>query len=189
MKLYHFTTNHSRRVMTKSTGLNGDGSSKLRSSYGPFGGNGYLPRIVLEHWDDFMGDNDRKWMCRLDTLPCMDDIGLWKDSRELGRLLYFIDRREPNHRGFALASFDVTPDDRIWVCEADWLRMYHDGDLNTYEAHIEFAESRVKLGDYREDYILPEFRVGNPIDQDRITWKKISREIVPVELNTRLNFP
>lgn len=117
----------------------------------------------------------------------MKDIEVWRDSGELGRLLAFIEDRAQQAPigGFALASFETCPQDKIWVCEADWLKQYHEGEMNSYNAHIRFAESRVPLEKYRGNFLLPEYRIENLIEIKRIIWEDMPSWAKPTELKTR----
>jgi hypothetical protein len=185
MKLYHFTTANSQWLMTRGIGRVIRELSCLNPGHGSEVCHSHTPGVVYDNWDDFFKNPIRNWFCNSKSIPCLDNIDLWRNSRELGRLLYFIKERSGfNFNGFALASFETNAEDNLWVCEADFLRRYHERELNSYDSHIAFAESRVELPDYRGQFKLPEYRVGNPIELKRIKWLPVPEGLELIELTT-----
>jgi len=151
-------------------------------------------RIVRERWSDFFNNKKRKWYATQDRIHAIRYMAPWIRSGELGRLLYNLKLRDNAHGfwrdnddEFSVASFRISEKDDVWVCEADWLRKYHDGSIDTYEAHVKFAESRVGLSEYGNDFELPEYMIGNRIALNRIDWSDLPKRIKPKTFCTRPN--
>lgn len=150
------------------------------------------PPIVYKRWREFVNNPQARWYCYEPRIHCVADIKLWSNSKELGRLLHFIEARDSagfGDSGFEVARFETQKSDLIWVCEADFLKQYHEGKLETFEAHQKFAESRLNVSEYHGQFKLPEYLVGNVVSQSRLTWRNITKKIKPIELTTRVNIP
>jgi hypothetical protein len=186
MRLYHLTTKASKEEIK----FFGKGHEALRD-WGNLRPIAKHSRIVYEKWWDFFNNSKTNWYCTQPRISCMDNLKRWEISQELGRLVYYLDSQGNglwSDQTPALLSFTTLPSDLIWICEADWLRKYHDHELDTLTAHIKFAESRLEVKDYKKQYKLPEFMVGNPIEHERLIWHPTPK-IVPIELKTRPQHP
>ncbi len=181
MKLYHFTHEWVKIRLLERYFLAEGEISALK-------GERDHPHVVgTEHWSKFANNPKRKWYCYEDSLCTMSDIPLWEKSGELGRLIYYLEERERGmyrEREIVLASFETNLNDNIWVCEAEHLRKYHLGESDELTSHLNFAESRIPLSDYRGQFKLPEYRVGNLVPLDRITWEEVPK-IELIELKTK----
>lgn len=179
MRLYHFTTERIKAIICNTSSQNMQ--------------DGLIPvltpaRAVREKKEEYQSNHNARWICEEKSLPYMHDISLWMKSKELGRLLFLLGVREGGYfQNFVIANFETQPTDTIFVCEADWLRRYHEGEIDTFDAHMRYAESRVSLDNYLDDYKLPEFRVFNKITSERLNWRKTRHKVIPYK--TRPEIP
>ena len=142
---------------------------------------GYTPQAVANNMEKFRKNKKAEWHIGEKRINCMEDIEIWKESGEFGRLMYYIENKRIFSNGLAFLRFNTEPSDYIWVCEADHLRRYHIREMEALEAHIRFAESRREINDYSEgEFILPQFILGNRVSQDRITWIDIPPDVEKV---------
>lgn len=119
-----------------------------------------------------------RWHLVERKLHCFADMELWSNSLELSRLSHLILKR--NHgENLELASFELC-DDRVYVCEADWLKKAHEKTMDSLEAHILWAYSRVPLSLYNDQHKLPEYIICNEIDSSRLKWQSVPEMICPI---------
>jgi hypothetical protein len=180
MRLYHLTTNYVKFLMTEGIGVHCKQCANLNPDS--------RPAALMYEWKFqklFKEEPRAKWYFNTPRIHCMEDAEVWLKSGELGRLIdYIVTRPAPMTLRPAYLSFETTPRDDVWVAEGDWLRRFHTGEINTFDAHFQFAASRVSLEDYRRDYALPEFLVGNSISGNRLRWLNVPPNFRRATLNT-----
>lgn len=183
MRLYHITSDHSKFLMTEGIGKIIEKSALLTPRLN-------TPQSVMNNRSVFNG-GEHRWYVNQERIHCMENPDDWLKTNELNRLIYLIKSRafSSGSGRIAFCSFETLDSDKIFVCEADWLRKYHDGDLNHLEAHLQFAESKKDIQDYHNNFTLPEYLVLNPIPQERIKWLDVPKEFTPLELKTKVKNP
>ncbi|MEI6058645.1 MAG: hypothetical protein WCP89_02640, partial [archaeon] len=105
MRLYHITTAKAREDMKFFS----KGHPALRD-WGDLNPQSNNPRVVREDWWTFFNNPKTKWYCTDKIIHVMKDLDKWRESQELGRLLYYINGKDGGllwggGDGLALASF------------------------------------------------------------------------------------